>query len=170
MCWAMHTTRSSRRSRTAPPAPATGGEPQLGPVLDFMRVLWAVDHRLQSASKRMQASLGLTGPQRLAVRIIGRYPEIGAGRLAAILHVHPSTLTGILRRLEKAGLVARGGDERDGRRAVFNLTAQGRSIDRGRQGTVEAKVRSALERQPASRVAAAQRLLADLADSIDDEG
>ena len=44
-------------------------EPPLGAVLDFMRMLWALDHALQSASKRMEANFGLTGPQRLVVRI-----------------------------------------------------------------------------------------------------
>ena len=53
----------------------------LGAVLDFMRLLWAVDHALQSASKRMESSFGLTGPQRLVVRIVGRFPGIAAGRI-----------------------------------------------------------------------------------------
>src|SRR5439155_8811053 len=66
--------------------------PPLGAVLDFMRLLWAVDHSLQSASKRMEAAYGITGPQRLVVRIVGRFPGIAAGRVAEILHVHPSTL------------------------------------------------------------------------------
>ena len=74
-----------------------------------MRLLWAVDHGLQRRSKRMAATLGVTGPQRLVIRIVGRFPGISAGRLASILHLHPSTLTGILRRLE------RGGCSRDGR-------------------------------------------------------
>src|SRR5206468_4578402 len=72
--------------------PDDGGDPPLGAVLDFMRLLWAVDHALQSASKRMEATFGVTGPQRLVVRIVGRFPGIAAGRVAQILHVHPSTL------------------------------------------------------------------------------
>jgi DNA-binding MarR family transcriptional regulator len=89
----------------------TGGaddrrEPPLGAVLDFMRLLWAVDHALQSASKRMEANFGMTGPQRLVVRIVGRFPGTPAGRVSQILHVHPSTLTGILKRLEAEELDA----------------------------------------------------------------
>src|SRR2546421_7190843 len=49
----------------------------------------------------------LTGPQRLVMRIVGRFPGIAAGRVAQILHVHPSTLTGILKRLEARGLLQR---------------------------------------------------------------
>src|SRR5205814_10660337 len=87
-------------------------EPPLGAVLDFMRLLWAVDHALQSASKRMESSFGLTGPQRLVVRIVGRFPGIAAGRIADILHVHPSTLTGVLKRLESRAVLQRRPDPR----------------------------------------------------------
>ena len=43
---------------------------RLGRVLEFMRVLWAVDHALQSTSKWMEVRLGVTGPQRLVIRIV----------------------------------------------------------------------------------------------------
>jgi hypothetical protein len=49
----------------------------LGFVLDFLRVLWSVEHQLKSASKRMERRLGITGPQRLVLRRSGR-PEIVA--------------------------------------------------------------------------------------------
>lgn len=32
--------------------------PALGEVLDFMRLLWGLDHALQRASKRMETTLG----------------------------------------------------------------------------------------------------------------
>src|SRR5437899_7072059 len=108
--------------------------PPLGAVLDFMRLLWAVDHSLQSASKRMESTFGVTGPQRLVVRIVGRFPGIAAGRVAEILHVHPSTLTGILKRLEARGVLQRRADPRDGRRALFSLTPRGRKLDTVRTG------------------------------------
>src|SRR5258708_13076299 len=81
--------------------------PPLGAVLDFMRLLWAVDHSLQSASKRMEAQHGITGPQRLVVRIVGRFPGIAAGRVTDFLHVHPTTLPGILNRPQQRRLLQR---------------------------------------------------------------
>src|SRR5216110_3297181 len=122
--------------------------PPLGAVLDFMRLLWAVDHALQSASKRMEASFGITGPQRLVVRIVGRFPGIAAGRVAEILHVHPSTLTGILKRLEARGVLQRRSDPRDARRALFGLTAKGRKLDTVRTGAVELAVRRVITVDP----------------------
>src|SRR5215472_6621985 len=94
----------------------------LGPVLEFMRVLWGVDHQLQTASKRMLATRGVTGPQRLVLRIVALNPGISAGRLASILHLHPSTLTGVLRRLEERRLLRRAADAQDVRLALFELT------------------------------------------------
>jgi DNA-binding MarR family transcriptional regulator len=143
-----------------------GKGPPLGAVLDFMRMLWAVDHALQSASKRMESTFGVTGPQRLVVRIVGRFPGIAAGRVAAILHVHPSTLTGILKRLETRGILQRRPDPRDARRALFMLTGKGRKLDIVRTGTVEQAVRRVLTKD-STKVAAAQEVLAALSDELD---
>src|ERR1043166_5479874 len=61
---------SVRHARTA--------ERSLDPVLDFMRLLWTIEHGLQRMSKRMENVLGITGPQRLVLRVVGRYPDISA--------------------------------------------------------------------------------------------
>ena len=72
----MYDRRMRRASR-----PSTA-EPDFDPVLDFMRLLWGIEHRLQSASKRMEAALGITGPQRLVLRVVARFPGLSAGDLA----------------------------------------------------------------------------------------
>jgi hypothetical protein len=36
----------------------------LGETLEFMRLLWAIDHGLQRRSKQLASTLGVTGPQR----------------------------------------------------------------------------------------------------------
>ncbi len=132
------------------------GMRELGPVLDFMRALWALDHALQSASKRMEAARGVTAPQRLVIRIVGRFPGISAGEVAGILHLHPSTLTGVLKRLGDRGLLERKPDPSDGRRALLELTPRGRKVDHLRDGTVEAAVKRALKRLPPASVRAAR--------------
>ncbi len=136
---------------------------ELGQVLEFMQALWAVDHELQSSSKRQEAHSGVTGPQRLVIRIVGRFPGIAAGKVSDIRRLHPSTLTGILKRLEDHGLLSRQPDPADGRRALLTLTAQGRTVDAARGGTVEAGVRRALAKLPPKSVAAAREVLERLA-------
>lgn len=140
--------------------------PQLGDVLDFMRLLWAVDHGLQSTSKRMETTLGVTGPQRLVVRLVGRFPGITAGTLAQILHVHPSTLTGVLKRLEKRGLLERKSDPLDGRKALFALTEAGRGLDVPATGTVEAAVQRVLSKMTRARILHTQDVLNALAEEL----
>jgi MarR family transcriptional regulator, organic hydroperoxide resistance regulator len=140
--------------------------PPLGEVLEFMRLLWAVDHGLQSTSKRMEATLGVTGPQRLVVRLVGRFPGITAGMLAQILHVHPSTLTGVLKRLEKRGLLERKADPLDGRKALFALTEAGRELDVPSTGTVEAAVQRVLSRMSRTRILHTQDVLTALAEEL----
>src|SRR5215470_5093433 len=123
-------------------------EDRLGGVLEFMRVIWALDHSLQRMSKRLEGDLGVTGPQRLVLRIVGRVPGISAGDLARVLHVHPSTLTGVLRRLEQRSLVVREPDPSDGRRALQHLSPKGRRLDVSQEGTVEAVVKRVLGKTP----------------------
>jgi len=138
----------------------------LGKVLDFMRLIWALDHGLQSLSKRMHATLGLTGPQRVALRVLGRRPGISAGALAEILRVHPSTLTGVLHRLEDKGLVQRAHDPGDGRRSLLELTTRGRKLDVHAPGTVEAVVAQVLAGIPDARLRPAADLLATVAAAL----
>ncbi len=152
-------------SRARPPEDAT--TVGLGEVIEFMRLLWAVDHGLAASSKQMAALYGVTGPQRLVIRIVARHPGIAAGRIAEILHVHPSTLTGVLSRLSARKLLTRQVDPADGRRALFSLTASGKRLDELRSGTIEAKVRRALGKMSARELEAASKVLAGLAESLD---
>ena len=130
-----------RQKRTArAPAPAQ----ELGENLEFLRTLWSLTHELRAMSKRMRSRLGLTGPQRLVVRILGSTPDLSATELAELIELHPSTLTGILRRLEERGVIARGSHPHDARRAVLRLTAAGQRMNRSNEHTVEAAVSQAL--------------------------
>lgn len=140
--------------------------PRLGEVLDFMRLLWAVDHALHQTSKHMAANLGVTGPQRLVLRIVGRFPGLPAGHLADLLHVHPSTLTGVVQRLEGQGLVRRRKDARDGRRSLLGLTEAGRRLDRETAGTIESAMRMVLRSTPPSKVAACRDVLEAIAGAL----
>jgi MarR family transcriptional regulator, organic hydroperoxide resistance regulator len=123
-----------------------------GETLRFMQRLWKLVHALDVRSKRMAKTLGVTGPQRLVIRVVGQTSMIGARDIAATLDIHPSTLTGVLARLEAGGLLVRKVDPSDRRRAQFRLTSAGRAVDRERKGTVEAAVRRALGRADAGTI------------------
>lgn len=147
-------------------APVVAVEP-LGEALSFMQLLWALTHGLESASKRMHAELGITGPQRLVLRIVGHYGRISAGELADTLHVHPSSLTGVLRRLEEAELLRRESDPFDRRRALFELTRRGMRLNHQRAGTIEAIISTTLAKLPKERVNAARAVLKSIAAALE---
>jgi MarR family transcriptional regulator, organic hydroperoxide resistance regulator len=140
--------------------------PTLGETLDFMRLIWEVDHALQRASKRMESGLGVTGPQRLVIRIVGRFPGLPAGHLATLLRVHPSTLTGILKRLERKGLMRKRADPRDGRRLLLSLTEEGRVFNLANEGIVEGAVQRALERSSPEQIAATRGVLGSIVEHL----
>jgi DNA-binding MarR family transcriptional regulator len=136
------------------------------PALRFLQVVWSLEHALERASKRMEDAIGVSGPQRFALRLIGGYPGLGAGQLAAVLHLHPSTVTGMVQRLESRGLVRREQHAHDGRRMHLYLTPAGRRVNRpGTQGTVEHAVRRTL----AHCDAAQRRTTAAVLDRFRDE-
>jgi MarR family transcriptional regulator, organic hydroperoxide resistance regulator len=138
-------------------------------VLDFMQVMWSLDHALQSRSKRMETEIGVTGPQRLVIRAVGRARTVSAGEIAETIHVHPSTLTGVLRRLVERGLLTRAVDGGDKRRALFSLTASGERIDALKAGTVEAAVRRAMRRTSREQQVNARKVLAVVREELERE-
>jgi len=129
--------------------------------------MWALTHALEVRSKSMGKTLGVTGPQRLVIRIIGQMPSASAGDISKTLGMHPSTLTGILARLEAHTMIVRTTDPVDRRVARLQLTANGRRIDRERKGTVEAAVRRAMGRADASLIASTMTMLELLTSELD---
>lgn len=143
-------------------------EESLDPVLDFMRLLWKIEHGLQATSKRMGARLGITGPQRLVLRVVTQFPGVSAGDVARILHLHPSTITGILQRLVDKRLLLREHDHDDTRRVRLRPRARAMDFTRRSGGTVEAAVATVLKRTPTTRMQHARAVLDAIADALDD--
>ncbi|HET9627315.1 MAG TPA: MarR family transcriptional regulator [Kofleriaceae bacterium] len=131
-----------------------------GQTLQFMQRLWELVHAMAVRSKRMGKTLGVTGPQRLVIRVVGQSPDATARDIAQMLGLHPSTLTGVLARLERQKMIVRKVDPDDRRRVRFRLTPEGLEIDRERKGTVEAAVRRALSRAEPAMISATEALLA----------
>jgi len=140
--------------------------PPLGEVLDFLRLIWAVDHQLQRTSKSMEARLGVTAAQRFVLRLVGRFPGITAGQLAVTLHVNPSTISAVLERLTRRGLIAKRRDPRDRRRTFLGLTDAGSVLNVDPGGTVESGVQRVIDELPALKVAAAREVLSTLAAAL----
>jgi DNA-binding MarR family transcriptional regulator len=137
-------------------------------VLRFMRLIWAIDHELERVSKRMESSFGLTVAQRMTLLLIGRHAGISGGGLAALMHMHPGTMSGILKRLEAGGFIERSGHEDDARRLLLTLTPRGAAANREQRGTFESTVRNLLRAHSATELAATESVLSGLAARLRD--
>ena len=146
--------------------PVSWLQPTQSPALEFLRLLWAVDHQLQRASKRLTRDLGVTGPQRLAIRMIAMAPGASPLEVAVMLHLHKSTVTGILQRLEEQRLIERTVDATDKRRTRLQLTRRGHRISSSKGPTIERAVQRALSRLAPTAVDGAGQVLEAIAGQL----
>lgn len=138
--------------------PSTLGEP-----LEFMRLLWGLNHALEVTSAKMSTDIGVTASQRMMIRVAGRFPKIAAGQLAELLCVDAGTISTALARLEGRGIIKRERPQADRRRVSVELTPEGRILDVPAPNTVESAVLKLLEQLPEDQVAAARNVLRTLA-------
>jgi len=96
---------------------------EIADILDNLRRVFRVVHRY---SKRAEKVGGMTGPQVWAMKVIAESAPIRVTDLARRMYLHPSTVVGILDRLEQQGLVARTRSEKDHRVVTIALTVKGR--------------------------------------------
>jgi DNA-binding MarR family transcriptional regulator len=112
----------------------------------MLRVAWVELRRFAQET----GTLGITVPQFLVLRSIltrERQPTMSA--LAGDTLQRFATMTGIVGRLEKLGLVSRQRDERDRRRVLVELTAAGRRLLRKVRRSRQERVRETLGHLPA---------------------
>ena len=136
-------------------------------AFEMLASLWSVAHGMESLSKLMRAKIGITGSQRFVMRIIGMHPGISAAELASTLHLDPSTLTGVLRRLEMRKLITRKSAKDDARRAVLTLTEAGEKLNGVTNGTIESTVAKALQGVSATHIRHAKIVLNSIARELE---
>jgi DNA-binding MarR family transcriptional regulator len=93
-------------------------------VISLRRISQAID----TWSRHMLQTYGLTSPQLATLREIMAGKNISTGTLAAALHLSQPTVTGILTRLEQRGLIARERSEDDRRSVLATVTEEGREL------------------------------------------
>jgi DNA-binding MarR family transcriptional regulator len=94
-----------------------------------LRAIRRIVRRISDHSKVMAREAGLTVPQLIVVKAIGELeaeePEVTAAMVAQQIHLSPATVTRIVDRLEKVGLVARERRSKDRRKICLSLTNAG---------------------------------------------
>ena len=79
-------------------------------------------------SKQLVKQFGLTGPQLIVLQEVSRADQITASELARASSLSQATVTGILDRLEKRGLIARQRSQSDRRRVHVTMTTSGGNL------------------------------------------
>lgn len=84
--------------------------------------------RLSRELRREARALGITGGQVTLLFLVKASPGLGVRELAARERISPAAMSGVARRLERAGLVARAPHPTDRRRHGLTLTDDGERV------------------------------------------
>lgn len=97
-------------------------------IQGVVQSLRRITKAIHEFSKAVDREFGITGPQLWAMRTINEMGGCSAGDLAARLCVHPSTITGVIQRLEDKRLIDRQKRPDDRRAVVLTLTPAGKKL------------------------------------------
>jgi len=90
-------------------------------LIALRRITRAIDIQ----SKRLMKQSGLTAPQLVVIQLLRRQGELSSGAIARAISLSQATVTSIVERLERAGLVCRRRSDTDRRMVLVGLTPQG---------------------------------------------
>ncbi len=93
-------------------------------LLNIRKIMRAID----MYSSYLARQYGLTSPQLICLKKLAEEGETAPGALAKSAHLSHATITGIINRLEKKGLVERTRSLEDGRSFLISITDSGRSM------------------------------------------
>ena len=127
--------------------------------------LYAASRASTSAYRQALASVGLTYPQYLALLALWEQDGLTVRELGERLLLDSGTLSPLLARLEKAGLVARSRSTDDGRSVHVHLTAAGEKL-RGEAEAIQCSLLGRLD-MPAEDLQQLRTLAMRVVDSIE---
>ena len=111
-------------------------------VAAIRRIIRAIDLH----SRRLVDRHDLTGPQLAILREAERLASPSTGALARAVHLSQPTVTGILNRLERRGLVRRERAAEDRRSVIITVTDAGRRLLREAPSLLQERFRDELAR------------------------
>lgn len=127
-------------------------------IIDNIRRVFQV---VNEQSKKAEKETGITGPQLWAIKIIGDLAPVKTSDLARRMYIHPTTVVGIIDRLESRGLVKRVRSKNDRRVVEIELTAAGKALVAKAPQVAQGLLVSGLEVLPIKR-------LQDIASALDE--
>jgi len=109
-------------------------------VAAIRRIIRAVDLH----SRRLVEGYGLTGPQLVVLEAVTRRGSVSPSTLARVVHLSQATVTGIVQRLERRGLIERTRSTTDRRSVEITPTRAGRVLIDAAPSLLQDRFRAAL--------------------------
>ncbi len=111
-------------------------------IIDNLRRVFQI---LNEQSKKVEKETGLTSPQLWTIKTINESSPINVSDLANKLYLHPTTVIGIIDRLEKQDLVTRCRSKDDRRVVWIELTDKGNNLIKSAPEVAQGLLVSGLE-------------------------
>lgn len=119
---------------------------------EVMQNLRRIVKALQEYSSSVEKQFGLTGPQLWALWELHRRGPLSLKGLSGRMHLDPSTVTGVVDRLARRGLVSREPDPSDRRRVILSLTPEGQATVKAAPHPAQGQLIHALRVMSAAQV------------------
>ncbi len=124
---------------------------------------------IQDYSQDVSSTFGITGPQLWALKTISAEDALPLGILSKKMYLHPSTVTGVVDRLETKGYVMRSRDPNDRRIVNVQLTPRGKEVVKKAPSPVQGKLIYGLRKLKRSEVDAIYQSVLKLVEIVDAE-
>ena len=134
---------------------------------ETVEILHRIFQAVDLFSRQILRDFGVSGPQVWALRTIASSQVVNMGTLARRMHLHMSTVTGIIDRLEAGKLVLRARSPQDARVMELRLTPKGRAILATAPEPPRSKAARRLGRLPTRDLRRVQSALRVLARAMD---
>ncbi len=129
---------------------------------EIMQGLRRIFRAIHEYSRDVQASFGITGPQLWALRILEAGPPMSLGELSARMCLHPGTVSSVVDRLERKGLVRRERSQVDRRLLRLRITPEGETLLARAPEAAQGKLLHGLSRMAPSEVQAIRQAIGHL--------
>jgi DNA-binding MarR family transcriptional regulator len=139
--------------------PSKSLEPNLDLILESMIYLYSESRRVTRA---VAEQYGLTGSQLLVLKLLEPRGQVSLSALSGEIRAKNSTVTGIVDRMERDGLVVRRRSGDDRRVVHIELTAKGKKLANDVKADPRYMFRALLEELPAKDAAELERIMTKL--------
>ena len=109
-------------------------------ISEIMQSLRRVIKAIHDYSRDVSDNFGITAPQLWALKTISLHRSLSQGELSEKMYLHPSTITGVVNRLEKKGYVERDRNQKDRRVVKVRLTPKGKALAKKTPNPIQGKM------------------------------